>query len=376
MSAASIVVDRQAEEVVVSVSGNWRRVRDLPSLEDLTEALDAGSARPETLRFEAGELSAWDSGLVAVLVRAVQQAAAAGVDVRSDTLPDGVRELVALALAVPEKEGARRGVSRPGLLARIGTGAVAWREAALGVMTFLGEAAIALGRLTTGRARMRLGDFALVVQECGAQALPIVTLISILVGMILAFVGSVQLEQFGAELYVADLVALGMAREMGAMMTAIIMAGRTGAAFAAQLGTMKVNEEIDAMTTMGIPPMEFLVLPRLLALVTMMPLLCIYSDALGIAGGAFVGVTMLELSANAYFDETWRSVSLVSFQIGIVKAAIFGVIVAVCGCRQGIRGGNSAAAVGEATTSAVVTSIVWIVVADAVVTIICNVLNI
>ena len=167
-------------------------------------------------------------------------------------------------------------------------------------------------RLFRMKVRFRAVDLFLLIQQSGVQALPIVTLISFLVGVILAFVGAVQLEQFGAQIYVADLVGIAMVREMGAMMTGIIMAGRTGAAFAAQLGTMKVTQEIDALTTMGISPLEFLVLPRMIALVLMMPLLCLYADVVGILGGAAIGVGMLDLSWTTYYHETskpstWRT---------------------------------------------------------------------
>ena len=165
-------------------------------------------------------------------------------------------------------------------------------------------------RLFRMKVRFRAVDLFLLIQQCGAEALPIVTLISFLVGVILAFVGAVQLKQFGAQIYVADLVGIAMVREMGAMMTGIIMAGRTGAAFAAQLGTMKVTQEIDAFTTMGFSPLEFLVLPRVIALVLMMPLLCLYSDLVGVLGGAAIGVGMLDLSWTTYFRETTNAIDL------------------------------------------------------------------
>ena len=216
----------------------------------------------------------------------------------------------------------------------------------------------------------------LTVQESGAQALPIVSLISFLVGIILAFIGATQLQPFGAQIYIADLVGLGMAREMGAMMTGVIMAGRTGAAFAAQLGTMRVNQEIDALTTMGLTPMEFLVVPRLLALALMMPLLCIYADLVGILGGAVVGVGMLHLGAAQYYQETLYRLHLLDFVVGLIKGAVFGVVVALAGCLQGMQCGRSASAVGAATTSAVVTAIVWIIVWDALLTVTYNILGI
>lgn len=192
------------------------------------------------------------------------------------------------------------------------------------------------------------------------------TLTSFLVGLILAFMGAVQLRQFGAQIYVADLVGLGMAREIGAMMTGVIVAGRTGAAFAAQLGTMQVNEEIDALVTMGIPPMEFLVLPRMLALMLMMPLLCVYADLVGMLAGLLVGTGFLHLSLVEYVNETRQAVDLVDCGIGLFKSMVFGALVALAGCLRGMQCGRSAAAVGAAATSAVVTGIVWIIAADGV----------
>ena len=216
----------------------------------------------------------------------------------------------------------------------------------------------------------------LTIQEVGAEALPIVSLISFLVGVILAFLGSIQLLQFGAQIYVADLVGIGMARDMAAMMVGIILAGRTGAAFAAQLGTMQVNEEIDALSTLGFSPIEFLVLPRMLALMLMTPLLCLYANLMGIMGGAFVGVTFLDLPLVTYLQETEQGIRLIDFIGGLIKAAIYGVVVAVAGCLKGMQCGRSSAAVGQATTSAVVTSIVFIVVAMAILTVIYNALGI
>jgi phospholipid/cholesterol/gamma-HCH transport system permease protein len=204
------------------------------------------------------------------------------------------------------------------------------------------------------------------MQEAGAQALPIVSLISFLVGTILAFVGAVQLEQFGASIYVADLVGIGMAREMGAMMTAIVMAGRTGAAYAAQLGSMTASQEIEALKTMGISPLEFLVLPRLIALSVMMPLLCLYSDCLGIVGGVAVGTGMLGIPARLYFNQTFNAVDLGDVAGGVFKAAVYGILIAVSGCLRGLQSGKSSSAVGEATTSAVVTGIVLIICACGV----------
>jgi len=181
---------------------------------------------------------------------------------------------------------------------------------------------------------------------------------------------------FGGQIYVASLVGIAMVRVMGAVMAGIIMAGRTGAAFAAQLGTMEVNEEIDALKTMGISPMEFLVLPRMLALAIMMPLLCLYADLMGVLGGLIVGVVMLDLNVMEYYETTRAAVSLTDFWIGLFQSSVFGVLVALAGCLRGMQCGRSASAVGDAATSAVVTGIVSIVVATAIITILCNVIGI
>jgi phospholipid/cholesterol/gamma-HCH transport system permease protein len=235
---------------------------------------------------------------------------------------------------------------------------------------------LSLGRLVRGRARFRRVDLFLIVQACSAEALPIVTLISVLVGMILAFVGAVQLSRFGAQIYVADLVAIAMVREMGCIMTGIIMAGRTGSGFAAQIGTMKVTQEIDALATLGIPPIDFIVMPRVVALSLMMPLLTVYANILGIIGGAVVSVGMLDVTLSQYVNESNAAVTLTSYATGIGKSVVFGVLVALSGCLRGMQSGKSSSAVGDAATSAVVTGIVLIIVADGLFAVAFNALGI
>ena len=244
------------------------------------------------------------------------------------------------------------------------------------MIDFMGEAFIAFAKMLVRKASYRRSDLYLFIQQSGADALPIVSLISFLVGLILAFVGAIQLQLFGAQLYVANLVGIAMVRVMGAIMTGIIITGRTGASYAAQLGTMQVNEEIDALTTMGISPMEFLVLPRMLALVLMMPLLCLYADLVGILGGAVVGVGMLDIGLVEYYVQTQTAINLTNLWIGLVHSVVFGVLIALAGCLRGMHCGRSASAVGDATTSAVVLGITSIIVATAIITVICNVLGI
>jgi phospholipid/cholesterol/gamma-HCH transport system permease protein len=340
--------------------------------------LDAVRAAPgvRRLSFDTSGLESWDSGLLTFLVRTVKQFEVADIEVDREGLPEGVRKLLDMAFAVPPKTGTGRGEAAAPLLARIGAATIAWFGTVREALAFVGEATISCGLFLTGRAQFRRRDLWLTIQQCGAQALPIVSLISFLIGLILALVGAVQLKLFAAEIYVADLVGLAMTREMGAMMTAIIMAGRTGAAFAAQLGTMTVNEEIDALKTMGFSPIDFLVQPRMLALMLMMPLLCLYADLLGILGGAAVGVGLLGLTPTQYWTQTVAAVGFNDFAIGVVKASVFGAIVALCGCLQGMKCGRSASAVGTAATSAVVAAILLIIVTDAIFTVMCNQLGI
>ncbi len=327
------------------------------------------------LLFETGELGRWDSGLITFLIRVKAHCDGQGVAFDGGNLPEGARRLLALATAVPERTPAHGG-SRPPFLERIADRAIGTWKGMVEMSAFLGEVTVACGRLLTGRASFRRSELLAIMQECGVQALPLVSLISFLVGLILAFVGAVQLFMFGAQIYVASLVGIGIVRIMGAIMTGIIMAGRTGAAFAARLGTMQVNEEIDALATLGISPVEFLVLPRVAALVLMMPLLCLYADLMGILGGLVVGVLMLDLNVTEYITMTKKAVRLKDFWVGLFHGGVFGVLVALAGCLRGIQCGRSASSVGDAATSAVVTGIVSIVVATAVITVICNVLGI
>jgi phospholipid/cholesterol/gamma-HCH transport system permease protein len=362
MSAAEIDLSRPTpERVVLRVGGAWKLAAEVPDAAPVEAALGETPA-PKQLGFDAQQLGDWDTSLLIFLNKVADAARAHQVEIDRSGLPEGVDRLLKLAAAVPEKSDAKAKASAPpSILARIGTGTLALIDEATAFLDFLGRLTMAFGSLLTGKARFRASDLMLFIQQAGAEALPIITLISFLVGVIMAFVGAVQLQKFGAAIYIADLVGIAVVREMGAMMTGIVMAGRTGAAFAAQLGTMKVTQEIDALTTMGIDPMEFLVLPRALALCLMMPLLCLYSDLIGIVGGGFIATGMLDLSWPVYFNELFQAVSLTDLAGGIFKASVYGVLIALAGCLRGMQAGSSAAAVGDAATSAVVTGIVLIV---------------
>jgi len=371
---SSIVVLGDDDHAVVNLSGIWSIRENLPEPEDAARQVVALGHK--VVRFDTSAVDHWDSGLLVFLIRFTHLLAEHGVHVDRQGLPDGVRSMLTLAETVPEREGARAQQVQPSVIGRIGLSTVRTGHNALEALEFLGSIVIAFGNVIRGRARFRRSDLFLHMQEAGAEALPIVTLISFLVGTILAFVGAVQLEQFGAEIYVANLVGIAMVREMGAMMTAIVMAGRTGAAYAAALGSMKVNQEIDALSTMGISPLEFLVVPRMIALALMMPLLCLYSDAVGILGGAAVGIGGLGLSPVTYYQYTQWAVKLDDLVGGLGKAAVYGVLVALFGCLRGMQSGSSSSAVGDATTRAVVSSIVAIISACGIFAVVFYVLGI
>jgi phospholipid/cholesterol/gamma-HCH transport system permease protein len=361
--------------VVIGLVGPWRLTGGLHSTADLQSRLgSAGNLKRIT--FDTRDLTVWDSSILTFLTRVSELCHQRGITMDRDGLPMGVCKLLDLAEAVPERKGARRETEKATWLEQIGASTIGTANSLVEMLAFLGEMTMTFIALLRMKARYRASDLFLLIQQCGAQALPIVTLISFLVGVILAFVGAVQLKQFGAQIYVADLVGIAMIREMGAMMTGIIMAGRTGAAFAAQLGTMKVTQEIDAFTTAGFSPLEFLVLPRVMALILMMPLLCLYADFVGVIGGAVIGVGMLDLSWTTYFRETAAAITLTDLFGGVFKSSVYGILIALSGCLRGLQCGNSSSAVGDAATSAVVTGIVAIVVACGIFAVVFYILGI
>lgn len=360
--------------VRLRLAGRWRLADGLPDAAPAERALAERTV--QRLEFADAGLESWDSALVTFLLRVVRAARAAEVEVDLDGLPNGARRLLEMAEAVPEAREASRAAAPRSLLTRLGDGTLAQLKEVGETLQFIGESVLALVRLARGRPAFKKADLWLMIQQAGAEALPIVTIICLLIGLILAFVGAVQLRWFGAEIYVADLVGIAMTREMAPIMTGIVLAGRTGAAYAANIGTMQGNEEIDALKTLGISPIDFLVLPRLIAMLVMMPLLVLYGDAVGMFGGWLVSVSMLDLTSAAYIQETLRGVRLDHVWIGLVKSLFFGVIVAATGCLRGLQAGRSAAAVGQAATSAVVTGIVYIIVVDAIFAVLCNILGI
>jgi phospholipid/cholesterol/gamma-HCH transport system permease protein len=370
-----VMEQSSADTLKVILSGDWKLGGELPGAGKVQQRLEE---RPgvRNLVFDTRELATWDSGLLTFLMNLGTLCSSQKILLNRDGLPQGAKRLLELALAVPEKKDAHQAEGRVSFLSYLGNQTVELFHSAGEMLEFIGDAVIAVMRLLRGKAQYRRSDLGLIMQAVSAQALPIVSLISFLVGLILAFIGAIQLQLFGAQIYVADLVGIAMVRLMAAIMTGIVMAGRTGGAFAAQLGTMQVNQEIDALKTLGISPMEFLVLPRMLALALMMPLLCLYANIMGILGGMVVGVWMLDIGFIQYYNETAKAVGLWNLGIGLFSGLVFGVIVALAGCMRGMQCGRSASAVGDAATSAVVTAIVGIILSTAVITILCNFLGI
>lgn len=357
---------------VVKASGRWKLLEGLPDLDALVQDLERYTVK--TLRVDASSVNEWDSTLPTLVLKCEHYCKGRSIQMEEPLLPEGVEAILDLAKAAPEAQLPDPAGCK-GFLCTLGDAAMELWRSTIEVLQFLGETVFSFVRLFRGKARFRTKDFILVLQQCGADALPIVTLISFLVGFTLAFVGAVQLGAFGADIYVANLVGLGMVREMGAMMAAIIMCGRSGAAFASHIGSMKVSEEIDALQTLGISPMDFLVMPRMVALFLMMPLLSIYADFIGIFGGITVGMGMLDLSYTQYIKQTQSAITIVDFSTGVIKSTVFGALVVATGCLRGMQCGNSSAAVGAAATSAVVSGITAIIIADSVFTMIFNALG-
>ncbi len=255
------------------------------------------------------------------------------------------------------------------VLERLGRGTIEAAREARDLTSFLGQTVVVLLRSFIQPRRIRFTALVAQMEQTGLNALPIVGLISFLVGLVLAYQGADQLSRFGAQVFTVNLVAIGVLREMGILLTAIIVAGRSGSAFTAQIGTMKVNEEIDAMRTIGLDPMEVLVLPRVLGLILVMPLLTFYADIMGLMGGAVMVIFSLDFSLTQFLRQLSEATKLQDFWVGMIKAPLFAAIIAIVGCFEGLRVSRSAESVGRQTTRAVVEAIFLVIVLDALLSI-------
>lgn len=336
---------------------------------------DCFKAEIKELHFDVGELREWNSSLLLAIYKTVEKAHECQVKYDLSELPENLRDLEKLAFAVDNKP-TRKGAPNFGFLGKIGEKFWKLTGKINDVTIFIGEVFLSIGRFFSFRSVARSIDFWSAMEDCGPKAIGIVSLVSFLVGVILAFVGAVQLQTFGMQIYVASLVTIGMCRIMGAIMVGIIMAGRTGSSYAATIGTMQVNEELDALKTMGLSTIDFLVLPRIAALLLAMPILTMLSDFAGIAGGAFIGVFLMDLPYSEYMRYTLRAFVLKNFLVGIFHSFCFGLIISLCGCYSGLTCGRNADSVGLATTKSVVNAVVWMIVVTGIITLICQRLGI
>ncbi len=369
---ATALVNSNDGNVVLSLCGNWKVGQKHTLSGDVIKQLPS---EIKSLSFDTSNLGEYDSSLISLILKVYTIAQAKSAKVDFSTLPEGIDAMLYLATAVAEAK-TKKNSDRIDFVNLVGKRTINFVSYLKDYIAFFGDISIAFCKALIGKARFRKIDLFSIIQKSGPEALPIVALISFLVGLILAFVGSIQLAKYGSEIFVADLVGIAMVREMGAMMVGIVMSGRTGASFAAELGSMKVNEEISAFRTFGISPMEFLVLPRIIALVCMFPLLTIFADVIGMLGGLVISVGMFDLSYEQYINRTLGALNLVQISTGIGKSFVYGAIVACIGCRMGLSCENSSSGVGRATTSCVVQSITWIIVADAIFAIIFTIFDI
>ena len=367
---AEVRVDETPEELRVILGGAWRVTCEKPDWFPSRLA-----HRPKRMRIElARDLRDWDSSLLLFIHEVRSWAALLNIPCELGALPESMRGMLAQFTKACEK--ARPADRSLDLVAAVGIAATEAWNITREIAHFIGECVISATFLARNPKKFRLRDCLEEMQQCGAMALPIVSLIGLLVGLILAYQAAVLMRQFGADIYVADAVGLAMVREMGAMMTAVILAGRTGAAFAATLGNMRANDEIDALETLGIRPVDFLVVPKLVALALMMPLLALYSNFMGILGGMFVSLTVLDIPPAAYWVQTISAIDLSDVTSGILKASAFGLLVGLAGCHRGLLAERSSAGVGRAATSAVVMALLLIIVADAFFAVAFNILGI
>ena len=362
---AELQIQLEGSTLVLSLSGDWVFAANRPDFKQVREFFDDTGQSIESICLKGDQLGEWDTSLL-VFVRSCRSLAVEGnLKCEFESFPEGVQKLVDLSFAVPEAEEVPAKI-RAGWPEQVGAQTLIIYAGIVRYFDFFGRFCMDVCTFFLGRSQLRKRDFLLLLQATGPQALGIVSLLSFLMGLIVAFVGVIQLKKFGADVYVADLVGVAMTRELAAVMLGVIMSGRTGAAFAAQIGSMRVNEEVDSLTCFGISTMQFLVLPRIFALILMMPLLCVCADLISIIGGLVVAVGIADVTIPQYINQISEAVTLNDLLSGIFKSVVFGVIIGVAGCYRGLNSGKDASAVGFAATSAVVTAITWIVIADAI----------
>jgi len=366
---ASAVTTLEGDTLIVQVGGDWRITEKRPDWQQTMAGRE-----PKHIRLTVQQLGSWDSALPLFLHEARSWSETHGITLASEGLPAGADLLARLLAQKPARPTHPPGL--PNLVTALGAATVKLLVEIRDLANLVGECTYSMGRFFRGQAQFRWRDCFSEMQQCGAMALPIVGLISFLVGVTLAYTGAIVVRQYGGDIWIADMVGLAVVREMGPMMAAIVLAGRTGAAYAATLGSMKANEEIDALTTVGVSPIDFLVMPRIVALFCMMPFLALYSDALGILGGmAIAAAPPLNIPATLYWAEMQTIVDLSDINTGVIKAASFGLLIGLAACWRGLQAERSAVGAGQAATAAVVTSTLLIIVADSIFAVAFNILG-
>ncbi len=355
---------------VVVLSGDWiARDGSVAGADAVSRILNGAGAR---ISFASEQLGQWDSALLSFILEIRQRARTKNIQFDAGGLPGAASRLLALVAVDPDEASPPAPLS---ITDRLGHAVISAGGEAVAVIGVVGDTVLRGGAAMRGRVRMRGVDLLTCTYDAGIGALPIVTVVNLLVGGILAFVGAVQLRKFGADIYIAAMVGIAIIREMAALMTAIVMSGRTGGAYAAQIATMVGNEEVDALNAIGIPLYDYLILPRIAALTLMMPLLYLYACAIGIFGGYLVAVSMMDISSQSFIQQLRDSVSGGQLVFGLVKSIAFGLLIAIAGCRRGLTAGRGAADVGQAATSAVVVGIVGVIALDAVFAVCANALD-
>jgi phospholipid/cholesterol/gamma-HCH transport system permease protein len=362
-----LTIHRHQPALTMSLAGTL----DLRTTPDVLRLLQ-NLARPEIgeIRVDLAEVQRMDDCGALIIIHLQNMAKARDCVLHLDNMPDHVQELLTFLRleAEPPPPAPRR--PRENFFSRFGVKTMRLVDQMNKHVLFVGDLTLTLLSLIRHPGRLRLKDMVGYMQRVGVDALPIVALISFLMGLIMAFMSAVQLQQFGANIYVASLVALAMVRELGPIMTAIVVAGRSGSAFAAEIGTMRVSEEVDALITMGFRPTMFLVAPKVIAAVLVVPFLTLYADLFAIGGGLLVGVTALDLTPSTYMIQTMNTLSIFDVSWGFFKSALFALLIASVGCFQGYQVRGGAASVGKATTSSVVTGIFLVVLVDSILAVI------
>ena len=367
----SMIIDAtRPGETILMPEGDWLKQMQIPRIGDLALPHDT-----KALVLDGARIRNWDTMLLAFITRLEQYAESNAISFELINIPPGAKRLLDLTKSTSNKlEPPER--KPDSFLATLGNKTLQAAKSFASVNRFVGELVMTLLKFQVGLARTRWSDIWRQIALAGHMALPLISMIGFLIGLILAFIGSIPLKMFGAEIFVASLVGIGILRLMGPVMVGVVMAGRTGAAYAAELGSMNANDEIEASRAMGLSPMETLVLPRFLALCFVLPPLCIYADLLGLAGGMAVGIFYSGLNRTEFLRQLSSTTTLNDLFVGVFSGFVFGVLIAICGCYQGIRCKKNSTAVGQAATSAVVASLICMVIATTIITILCVILKI